>query len=227
MAKQTALQRTHDAFRISLPFTNQQNFDVTNYQLNLIVDPAAQTLSGYVDVHGRSLAAALDTIELDLYANLSVDSVAQDANSFLRQGDKLYVHLKQAVQANAAFRARIYYSGRPNTSGFGGFVFDQQERSPLIWTLSEPYFARSWWPCKDTPSDKADSVDIVVTVPTGLTVASNGRLIDQTENSDGTSTFFWQERYPITTYLVSLAITNYATFSQWFRYSPTDSMEMR
>ena len=28
----------------------------------------------------------------------------------------------------------------------------------MIWTLSEPYGARDWWPSKDLNTDKADSV---------------------------------------------------------------------
>ena len=40
--------------------------------------------------------------------------------------------------------------------------FDSHNNIDHIWTLSEPYGARDWWPCKDDPSDKADSVDIKI-----------------------------------------------------------------
>ncbi len=74
--------------------------------------------------------------------------------------------------------------------------------------------------------DKADSADIIVTCPTGLKVGSNGLLRSVKDNGDGTTTTAWAERYPIATYLISVAIGPYLSFSDWFRYGPTDSMEV-
>jgi aminopeptidase N len=93
-----------------------------------------------------------------------------------------------------------------------------------VWTLSEPYGAKDWWPCKDHPLDKADSVDIWVTCSRDFKVASNGKLIGIVNNPDSTHTYKWAERYPIATYLVFVSLANYAEFTNWFRYSPTDSM---
>ena len=71
----------------------------------------------------------------------------------------------------------------------------------MISTLSEPYGARDWWPCKATLLDKADSVDISVKVPNEFVVASNGLLVG--EEVDGEwKTYHWEERYPIATYLI-------------------------
>ena len=97
---------------------------------------------------------------------------------------------------------------------------------PIISTLSQPFGSPAWWPCKDDPNDKADSVDIIITVADTLVVASNGKLISETPNKDGTKTYFWAERYPISNYLVSLAITNYEVFSDYYKHSDTDSMEV-
>ena len=112
----------------------------------------------------------------------------------------------------------------PAGTGFGSFEFSDHDGTAWAWSLSEPYGARDWWPCKDHPSDKADSVDVYVTSTALYKVASNGRLAHITFNGDGTRTTHWSERYPIATYLVSVALTNYAEFTNWFRYSPTDSM---
>ncbi|MFI5371526.1 MAG: M1 family aminopeptidase, partial [Candidatus Eisenbacteria bacterium] len=94
---------------------------------------------------------------------------------------------------------------------------------PLIWSLSEPYGARSWWPCKDAPEDKADSVDVRFTVPSALITASNGTLISATD--DGVKTVsHWHERHPIATYLISIASYPYMKTLDWYRPSPADSM---
>ena len=94
----------------------------------------------------------------------------------------------------------------------------------LIWTLSQPFFAHTWWPCKDLPEDKADSVDVVITVPDGLTAVSNGVLRQTVENPDGTKTFFWHEGYPVPPYLVSLAVSGYDVRKDIFTTAGGDTM---
>ncbi len=115
---------------------------------------------------------------------------------------------------------------KPSQSGFGAFGFDTYSGQPMIWSLSEPFGARNWWPCKDIPADKADSADIKVTVPSNLIVASNGNLRAETVNGSQ-KTFWWHESYPITTYLVSVAIHPYQIYSDYYRYGDNDSMEVR
>ncbi|MFH2054421.1 MAG: M1 family aminopeptidase, partial [bacterium] len=88
----------------------------------------------------------------------------------------------------------------------------------------EPYFARSWWPCKDYPDDKADSVDMIITYPSDLICSSNGSMIMDVDNLNGTRTTHWSVRYPIATYLVSLVITNFAHWREWWHYDVADSM---
>jgi hypothetical protein len=72
-----------------------------------------------------------------------------------------------------------------------------------------------WWPCKNEFTDKADSVDIRVTIPEHLIVASNGTLVSNVDNGT-TRTFHWRSTYPIVPHLVSLAIHPYATYSDWY-----------
>jgi aminopeptidase N len=96
------------------------------------------------------------------------------------------------------------------------------DHQPIIWTLSEPFGASSWWPCKDDPGDKADSVRLEITVPRGLIAASNGLLIDTLTNTDNTITYIWVTKYPISTYLVSLAISNYIRFDDTYSGGGTD-----
>src|SRR5690606_33013280 len=109
----------------------------------------------------------------------------------------------------------VDYEGQPQASGFGAFVFTSRDEQPVAWTLSEPYGARAWWPGKDHPSDKADSARVTVTVPEGLRVGSNGRLVAVTEHA-GTVTYDWVVRYPIAPYLLSLAVGPYAAFEQTY-----------
>ena len=94
----------------------------------------------------------------------------------------------------------------------------------VIWTLSEPYGASDWFPCKDTPADKADSSDVWITVDKNLYGVSNGILIGIVKNPDNTSTYKWTNKYPIAQYLISLAISDYTIYKNYFKYSEKDSM---
>ena len=210
------------------PTVAQGNYDVTFYDIDIQVDPAEEKIYGTVGVKGFSLIESLDQIDLDLSYVLDVESVQNRNGNDLgydHNGNQLLVTLDNSKSIGNVFEIYIKYSGKPQATGFGSFGFDTYNQEPMIWSLSEPYGARDWWPCKDTPTDKADSVNISLQVPTGLIAASNGKLV-QKEINENWTTFHWQERYPIATYLISIAIHPYTVFYDWYKYSPTDSMRL-
>jgi aminopeptidase N len=85
----------------------------------------------------------------------------------------------------------------------------------IIWTLSEPYGAKSWWPTKQDLNDKIDVTQVLVTVPENLTAVSNG-LLQGTTLSNGSKTMVWKHNYPIPAYLIAFAVTNYTQYTQIF-----------
>ncbi|NHZ84738.1 MAG: T9SS type A sorting domain-containing protein [Planctomycetia bacterium] len=210
------------------PSVTQADYDVTFYDIDLKIDPAPETISGSVGVQGISLVSSLSMVELDLYSGLSIESIKNeqgDILNYVHDSNLLSITLNNPVSNGNNFNIIIKYGGKPPVTGFGSFTFDQYNEEPMISSLSEPYGARDWWPCKDTPNDKADSVDISLEVPTGLIAASNGKLVNTEINGEWT-TYHWQERYPIATYLVSVAIYPYTVFYDWYKYSPIDSMRL-
>jgi aminopeptidase N len=202
--------------------------DVHWYGLNLTISTPSPFLTGRVTVRATSLVDTLTTFVLDLSGGMTVDSVLVGARRSppIRYPSALGIVLDRTYRQGETVTADIFYRGIPPTTGFGSFVFSSHAGTPWVWSLSEPYGARDWWPCKDHPIDKADSVDITVTVDAAFKVGSNGRLVSITDNGDGTRTHHWVERYPIATYLVSVTVTNFVEFSNWFRYSPLDSMQI-
>ena len=208
---------------------NQEKIDIKFYELNLDIDFNSSRLRGSVTVNGVIGNIYPDFIELDLYDNMTVDSILQNNIPilYLHENDMLKIPISDiTLNDENLFFLTIFYQGTPDHCGAGGFKFDEHQNIGHVWTLSEAYCARSWWPCKDDPSDKADSVNIIVSVPTepAYIVASNGLLSSTTINNNK-KTYFWKERYPITTYLVSLAIYPYTKWVDQY-VSPISSDTM-
>ena len=94
--------------------------------------------------------------------------------------------------------------------------------------------ARYWWPCKNFPVfpfegypyDKADSMDINISVPANLIVLSNGKLVNVIDSGQN-KIYKWHERYAILPMAVSLFIHPYLEYSDWFKYSDSDSMQIK
>jgi len=201
-------------------------YDALFYHLQLKIFPATQEVEGQLVMEAKSEADGLATVPMDFYANLPVLNVGENAASFARSGNVLNLTLKQAFQRGQKFRVSVSYRGQPQSGGFGAFTFNTHSGAPIIASLSEPYYARLWWPCKDTPTDKADSVQVDLIVPDNLTGVSNGKL-ENVQSANGWKTFSWKERYPITTYLVSIAVSNYAELGETFTFTDGTAMPIR
>ena len=199
---------------------NQSKIDISFYDIALDINFESNTINGSVAVNGFIDNNPPAYIELDFYNNMTVDSILQNNGqvSFLHDQNKIKIPINNIIiQDDNYFSVLIKYQGTPKDCGAGGFKFDEHLGVDHVWTLSEAYCARSWWPSKDDPSDKADSIYIRVTVPANpnFIVASNG-LLESITNDGSKNTFFWIERYPITTYLVSLAIYPYTIWSEQY-----------
>ncbi len=205
---------------------NQEQFDVLHYDLDIELDPGALILSGTLTATVTVVGDPISTVELNLKYNMSVSAATAGGapTTWSHANSMITVDLDQTYNTGETVTLSVDYSGNPAGGAFG---WDWHDGSRMIWTLSEPYGAREWWPCKDLNTDKADSMDIRVTVPSDLIVASNGLLMSNVDHGS-TRTFHWKTNYPIVSYLVSLAIHPYTVYSDW--YTPLaggDPMEVQ
>ncbi|MEW5874948.1 MAG: M1 family aminopeptidase [Candidatus Zixiibacteriota bacterium] len=231
-AKTRALKRGADWTLRPAAVVDVAGYNALYYDLDLNITNVAvvQNVIGKVTMVARAQAPNYSTPTMNFLAPMVVDSVFSGGQpiSYSHVSGFLYLTLNSSYNVGEEFEVTVFYHGKPTTGGFQGFYFGTHGTgTPMISTLSEPYMAQSWWPCKDTPSDKADSVDIRVTVDDLFYAACNGNLRDSVNHGDGTITYWWHEQYPITTYLVSLAITDYARFDRWYHHGPSDSMPVR
>lgn len=183
------------------------DINVLHHTCRWNIDPAQSYISGSVQTTFTANAPASEVV-FDLHDSLTVDSILRGAFTLSFSHVNHQIRIPFNVSTGQVETLTIYYHGTPGNSGFGSFVQTEHESQPIVWTLSEPYGARDWWPCRQNLSDKIDSIDIYITTPLGFTGVSNGVLADTSAN-DSTVTYHWQHRYPIATYLVALSATNY------------------
>ena len=193
---------------------NTQNYDVTYHKLEFTVNPAVYFINGKVTTTFKALAP-MSSVIFDLTNNVTVSSVMQNnaALVFLQTAEELQIMLPNALSVGTTATVEITYSGAPST-GEAAFTTSTHSGTPVLWTLSEPYGARDWWPCKQDLNDKVDSIDVYITAPSQYVSVANGIEIAQTTNLNGTKTTHFSHNYPIPAYLIAIAVTNYQIFTQ-------------
>ncbi len=189
--------------------------DIKYYNCRWEVNPSLRYISGHVTVYFILSKTAL-SIRLDLNNSLTTDSVRQRNTRLTatHSAHTLQINLSANLAPNVLDSVEIFYHGIPGNSGFGSFILSDHGGIPVMWTLSEPYGSFDWWPCKNGPGDKTDSIDIYITHPVQYKAAANGLLQSETLTAAGTKKItHWKHRYPIASYLVCFAVTNYVVFN--------------
>ena len=192
------------------------NFKVSYYRCNWNIDPAIRFISGSVTSY-FTITAATSQVTYDLTNKLFVDSIIfHDEKIAYSQtaSNTLIINFPSTLLQNHKDSLAVFYHGMPaDDSVFeGSFVQSTHNNVPIVWTLSEPYGAAAWWPCRNGLDDKADSIDIYITHPSQYKASSNGVLIDSVKGATNITTHY-KHRFPIASYLVAIAVTNYAVFT--------------
>jgi aminopeptidase N len=204
-------------------------YDLVHVELAIDFDTEARRIRGRAVHHVMGLRRGCSELLLDLVDSLQVTSVRRRgaAIPFEHRNRLLLVPLHPALAHGETTRVTVEYEGRPPRDGQLGLGFEEQGNPeqgypirPLISTLSETHSGAAWWPCKNITRDKF-TVDERYTVPEPLLATGNGTLLEVVPAGAGRRTFHWLESYPIETYLVSVAATDYVTWSD--RYVSADS----
>ena len=160
---------------------NQKAMDVHHYNVKIEIDPNKKTLAGNVKIK-FSLKKKAKKLEIDLLKTYSVSNVLinEMPMAFLRRGNKIIID-KNDLIVNQLHTVSLDYKGVPpvaqNPPWEGGITWAKSEDGyPWIGLSCQHEGAYIWFPCKEHPSDKPDSVDLYITVPEPLKVASNGLL---------------------------------------------------
>ena len=222
-AKAAAIQQ--EALRNASGFSNASNFvDIHYLNCAWSIDPGTRFIQGAVRI-GFTMNARSNVLTLDLADELRVDSIRMRSTKLpmpYRPFDKtVIVNLGTFLDAGTKEEIEIFYKGVPPGSGNNSsFVTSTHSGVPVMWTLSQPYGSRDWWPCKNGLNDKIDSLDIAITTPEQYTSTANGLLVEE-KVGGGLRTTRWKHRYPIAPYLIAIAATNYSVIKDQVQLGST------
>ena len=187
------------------------NFDIHYLHCQWRVDPGVRYIRGVVKT-GFTITERTNIITFDLADELKIDSIhfrSQKINHYRPFDNSVIVNLGTFLDPNTKDEVEIFYKGTPpSLNRNGSFQTATHAAVPVMWTVSQPYGGRDWWPCKNGLLDKIDSIDISITTPEAYTSSSNGILTGEIISA-GLRTTHWKHRYPIATYLIAFAATNY------------------
>ncbi|HBS85056.1 MAG: hypothetical protein A2W91_07455 [Bacteroidetes bacterium GWF2_38_335] len=200
-------------------------YDLKYHRFEWNINPYIESIQGNVTSYFVP-SSSLTEITFDLSDTLIVDSVKYHgilcANTL--SADVLTITFPSLLPASVLDSVTVFYHGEPREN-FRAFTQDWYNSHAIIWTLSEPYGAKEWWPCKQDLNDKIDSIDIFVTAHLRNKVGSNGIIVSETI-SDTLKTTHWKHRHPIAAYLVAIAVTDYVEYSDYCVLSEDDSIQI-
>jgi aminopeptidase N len=213
-----------------------ERYDVKYYKLDLALENNSRAIAGSVWMRVQVRSQAIDSLAFELYqgtpgtATLLIDSVVTNgrrSSGIRRIGPDATAALAQPAAANSLLDARIYYHGTApngNSSAIGNAFNTATEYRMngttypynVTWSLSEPFSAHEWFPCKQVLTDKADSSDVWVTTTQPNKVGSNGVLNRTVTLPNNKVRYEWKSRHPIAYYLISVAV---APYIEWVSYA--------
>lgn len=196
-----------------------ERYDVHFYALDIEMDNLTTYVAGTGEIHGKS-KEALDSVWFELFRTFTISEIRLNGTpvTYNRQASAIKVPVN--IPAGTSFAIAVDYNGTPPTAATNplGGAGMSNATSPswgnrVTWSLSEPFSAYEWWPCKQSLRDKADSVSIKVTVPSTCKAGSNGVLENVVNVGNGKSRYEWKHRHPIDYYLISVAVAEYIEYN--------------
>lgn len=197
-----------------------QKYDVHFYKLDIELERTSTAIAGVVEIHATASATVLDTFLFELWDDFTIDEIRLNGITplaYSRVESAVYVPVD--FEMGDAFFIEISYSGLPPEGGGplggGGMTndFSPTWGNQVTWSLSEPFAAYEWFPCKQLLTDKADSSYVFVTTDASNKAGSNGLLTAVVDVPGGKKRYEWKSNYPIDYYLISVAVADYVEYN--------------
>jgi len=191
------------------PDARQELFDILHYDLKIEVNPAMAWIGGIATIYLAAKDQPVSEIVLDYRDGMdcyqpSITYPYEADLNYYHKDDLLVAALPTPLEPGETASIVLNFWGNPEPEGLFGFQSSTTDAGNLVVaTVSEPWSARSWWPCKDDPTDKA-TFTTSIRVPLNMIAVSPG-----ISTQSGMGSYSWYEPKPVSTYLFSLGISNY------------------
>ncbi len=145
---------------------------------------------------------------------------------------KLRIQLDRTYRANEKYMIYIDYVARPDEFdakykdpssflGEKGMYFinplgEEKDKPTQLWTQGETESSSGWFPTIDNTNQKTTQ-ELTVTVDKKYVSLSNGKLMSQKANADGTRTDYWKMDLPHAPYLFFLGVGEYAVVKDTYK----------
>jgi len=196
-----------DEYQKDYVYPEQKFLDVQKYELKIKIDFNRETIKATANLFIKIKKNGLNKIVLNFRKGLIIDLLLVNniKEKFKWANDHLII---EGVKGNGIINLTIDYHGKPENSGLGSFVFSKFNGRKYLYTINEPVYASSWFPCNDLPTDKA-LFRISIEAPKENISISNGKLVS-IKDEGLNKIFFWKSQYPIATYLVAIYSGKYS-----------------
>ena len=196
---------------------SKDNYDVVFYKLDLAASDTSIYISGSALIKVRVVVQQIKNVSFDLVDNYVVDSVFVNNLSavFQHDSDVISIELPEDFFREQLIDLMVYYHGKGYDSLEVDGIYNRiaEPYGRYTFTLTEPFSAKYWFPCKQIPTDKADSSYVFITTDSILKAGSNGILENIVELPDGKLRYEWKSRHPIAYYLISMAVGRFVDYS--------------
>ncbi|KAA9339743.1 T9SS type A sorting domain-containing protein [Hymenobacter busanensis] len=225
-AAECAAARQHSALRQPVHTVRHrqkmERYDLNYYKLDVSLTNTTLDIGGSVRLRARNVSGqALDSLAFELYSTFTIDSVVVDgrrSSGWRRSAGDVTARIPQPITPNALFYATVYYRGTAPSGGSAAIGNGLDNGSSptygtqVTWSLSEPFSAYEWFPCKQVLTDKIDSVEVWATTDRPNKVGSNGLLRNTVLLPNNKVRYEWKTKYPIDYYLISVACAPYIQY---------------
>ncbi|KUO59205.1 hypothetical protein APF79_11335 [bacterium BRH_c32] len=185
----------------------QKLLDVFHYDINIELIPEKKLIKGKTIITGI-MPTSSDKLVLNFYDNMNISSLLFNGIKVNYKQSDTKIQIERNRSRRDSFSVEINYSGTPESLGFGSFVMKRVNGKFFVYTLNEPVYASTWFPCNDNPADKA-LLDIKIINDSSMTSVSNGRLVGS-KIIGNKKEYHWKTFYPIATYLIALYSADYS-----------------
>ncbi len=205
----------------------EEEYDIKYVDFRLKVTDTSTYIEGNVTTTAQVVVSVMSDYYFELDTTMTIDSAFINGALLpvTSVGILRSINLSIPFVLGQTFSARIVYHGI--SVGDHGLLHDvTRYGSNVVFTACEPYYAKNWWPCKQSLNDKVDSIDMFVTTPNNTGMCSNGlQVLVDSVSLPGYKLHHWKSRYPIDYYLISIAVGRFSDYKRYVHFTGSaDSM---